>query len=116
MIGNIVYKELTLQTIQEVEAGNSIATVLAQSKVVPAMLPQMMIVGEQTGKLDLILDKLSAFYAKELENLVANLVSIIEPLILVVMGGAVAVIVMAILLPMYNLSNAISFLPVFRLG
>ena len=108
VIGNVIYKELTLQTIQEVEAGNSIASVLVQSKVVPPMLPQMMIVGEQTGKLDLILDKLAAFYAKELENLVANLVSIIEPLILVVMGVAVAIIVMAILLPMYNLSNAIS--------
>ena len=72
------------------------------------MLPQMMIVGEQTGKLDIILEKLGSFYAKELENLVANLVSIIEPLILVVMGGAVAIMVMAILLPMYNLSSAIN--------
>ncbi len=108
VIGNVLYRELTLQTITEVEAGNSIATVFVQSKVVPPMLPQMMIVGEQTGKLDLILDKLSAFYAKELENLVANLVSIIEPLILVVMGGAVAVIVMAVLLPLYNLSSAIN--------
>lgn len=108
VIGNVIYKELTLATITEVEAGNSIATVMVQSKVVPPMLPQMMIVGEQTGKLDIILDKLAAFYAKELENLVANLVSIIEPLILVVMGAAVTVIVMAILLPMYNLSNAIS--------
>lgn len=108
VIGNVIYKELTLQTIEEVEAGNSIASVLVQSKIVPPMLPQMMIVGEQTGKLDLILDKLAAFYAKELENLVANLVSIIEPLILVVMGVAVAGIVMAILLPMYNLSNAIN--------
>lgn len=108
VIGNVIYKELTLQTITEVEAGNSIATVLVTSKVVPPMLPQMMIVGEQTGKLDIILDKLSAFYAKELENLVANLVSIIEPLILVVMGAAVMVIVMAVLMPMYNLSNAIN--------
>lgn len=108
VIGNVLYRELTLETIKEVEAGNSIASVFVQSKIVPPMLPQMMIVGEQTGKLDLILDKLAAFYAKELENLVANLVSIIEPLILVVMGGAVAVIVMAILLPLYNLSGAIS--------
>lgn len=108
VIGNVIYKELTLATIKEVEAGNSIASVMSQSKVVPPMLPQMMIVGEQTGKLDLILDKLAGFYAKELENLVANLVSIIEPLILVMMGGAVAVIVMAILLPLYNLSGSIS--------
>lgn len=108
IIGNVIYKELTLETVKEVEAGNSIASVLAKSKNVPPMLPQMMIVGEQTGKLDLILDKLSNFYAKELENTVANLVSIIEPLILVVMGAGVAIMVMAILLPMYNLGNTIS--------
>jgi type IV pilus assembly protein PilC len=106
VIGNIVYKEVTMDTIREVEAGNSVASVMIRNKMIPPMLPQMMIVGEQTGKLDLILDKLSAFYAKELENTVANLVSIIEPLILVVMGVGVAVIVMAILLPMYNLSSA----------
>lgn len=106
VIGNVIYREVTLDTIKEVEAGNSVASVMVRTKVIPPMLPQMMIVGEQTGKLDLILDKLSAFYAKELENNVANLVSIIEPLILVVMGVGVAVIVMAILLPMYNLSSA----------
>lgn len=106
VIGNVLYKEVTLETIKEVEAGNSVASVMVRNKLIPPMLPQMMIVGEQTGKLDLILDKLSAFYAKELENLVANLVSVIEPLILVVMGVAVAFIVMAILLPMYNLSSA----------
>lgn len=108
VIGNVIYKDLTMQTIKQVEAGNSIASVFIQSRNIPPMLPQMMIVGEQTGKLDLILDKLASFYAKELENLVANLVSIIEPLILVVMGAGVTVIVMAILLPMYNLSSAIS--------
>lgn len=106
VIGNVLYKELTLATIKEVEAGNSIASVFVQSKVVPPMLPQMMIVGEQTGKLDLILDKLSAFYAKELENLVANLVSIIEPLILVVMGVGVFILVVSILQPLYNLAGA----------
>ena len=106
VIGNVLYRDVTLETIREVEAGNSVASVMVRTKLIPPMLPQRMIVGEQTGKLDLILDKLSAFYAKELENVVANLVSIIEPLILVVMGVGVAFIVMAILLPMYNLSSA----------
>lgn len=105
VIGNTVYKELTLATIKEVEAGNSVATVYVADKRIPPMLPQMMIVGEQTGKLDLILDKLSNFYAKELENLINNLVSIIEPLILIVLGVAAAVLVMGILLPMYNLTS-----------
>lgn len=105
VIGNVLYKELTLETIHEVEAGNSIASVFIKSKIIPPMLPQMMIVGEQTGKLDLILDKLATFYSKELENIINNLVSIIEPLILVVLGVGVAVLVIAILLPIYQLNS-----------
>lgn len=108
VIGNTVYRELTLSTIREVEAGNSVATIFVTDKRIPPMLPQMMIVGEQTGKLDLILDKLSAFYAKELENLIANLVSIIEPLVLIILGVAAALLVMGVLLPMYNLTTAAS--------
>jgi len=107
VIDNDVYKELILDTIKEVEGGNTIASVFSRSKVVPVMLPQMLSVGEQTGKLDLILDKMANFYTKELENMIANLVSLIEPFILVIMGVAVAVMVMSILLPMYNLSQAI---------
>jgi len=108
VVGNTTYHDLTIETIREIEAGNSIATAFVKSKDIPPMLPQMMVVGEQTGKLDLILDKLANFYAKELENLIANLTSLIEPLILVMMGGGVAVMVMSILLPMYNLSQSIT--------
>lgn len=108
VIGNSVYRELTLKTIKEIEDGNSISSVFAQSKDIPPMLSQMMSVGEQTGKLDFVLDRLANFYARELENSVTNLVSLIEPLILVVMGVAVAMLVVSILLPLYNLSSAIN--------
>jgi type IV pilus assembly protein PilC len=116
VVGDTTYHQLTKDTIKEIEAGNSIATAFVKSNDVPPMLPQMMVVGEQTGKLDLVLEKLANFYAKELENLIANLTSLIEPLILVLMGGAVATMVMAILLPMYNLSQSISLLDVARLA
>ncbi|MFA6271789.1 MAG: type II secretion system F family protein [Patescibacteria group bacterium] len=107
VIGNNTYKEITLETIKEVEDGNSVSTVFMKHKEVPIMLSQMMNVGEQTGKLDKILAKLADFYAKEVENLVANLVSLIEPMIIVLLGGAVAVLVVSILLPLYSLSTAI---------
>lgn len=108
VVGNRIYRDLTLQTITAVEGGNSIATIFMQHKEVPPMLSQMMTVGEQTGKLDTILEKLANFYGRELENQVANLVSLIEPIILVVLGGAVATLVVGILLPIYNLSGAIN--------
>lgn len=107
VVGNSIYRDLTLETIKEVEAGNSITTVFAESKNVPLMLSQMMSVGEQSGKLDRILYKLSDFYARELENLLKNLVSLIEPIIMVLLGFAVAILVSAIILPIYNLSSSI---------
>lgn len=107
VVGNNTFKDLTLKTIKEVEDGNSVSTVFSKSKVVPIMLTQMLNVGEQTGRLDKILAKLADFYAKEVENLVANLVSLIEPMIIALLGAAVALLVVAILLPLYSLSNAI---------
>jgi len=107
VVGNTVYHDLTRETINEIEAGNSIATAFMRSEIIPPMLPQMMIVGEQTGKLDLVLEKIGNFYAKELDALISNLTALIEPIVMVVMGVGVAVMVMAILLPMYNMSETI---------
>ena len=105
VVGNTVYKELILETVKEVEDGRSIATLFLESDEIPTMVSQMMQVGEQTGKLDKILDRLTNFYSRELENLVSNLTTLIEPLIMLVMGGAVGFVVVAIILPLYNLSS-----------
>lgn len=107
VVDNAVYRDLTLATIKEVEDGNPIATVYSQSRFVPALLSQMMSVGEQTGRLDQILSKFSTFSAREVENDVRNLVTLIEPMMLMIMGIAVGVLVSAILLPIYNISTAI---------
>ena len=107
VVGNAVYEDLLRKTVKEVEDGRSIATLLIESEEVPAMVSQMMRVGEETGKLDQILDKLTGFYSRELENMVANLVTLIEPLIMMVMGAAVGFVVVSIILPMYNLSAGI---------
>lgn len=104
IVGNEVYREVIRQTIREVEDGNSIATVFRESKVVPNMVTQMLAVGEQTGRLDTILSRLSDFYSREVDNAVSNLVTLIEPFILILMGVGVGVMVAAILLPMYNLA------------
>ncbi|MDP1709391.1 MAG: type II secretion system F family protein, partial [Candidatus Komeilibacteria bacterium] len=106
VVGNDVYKEVIVQTIKEVEDGNSIATVFLTSSVVPNMVAQMLAVGEQTGRIDTVLVRLSDFYTREVDNAVANLVTLIEPLILMLMGVAVGVMVAAILLPLYNLATS----------
>lgn len=106
VVGNDVYKDVIIQTIKEVEDGNSVASVFLTSPVVPNMVSQMLSVGEQTGRIDTVLVRLSDFYTREIDNAVTNLVSLIEPLILVLMGVAVGVMVAAILLPLYNLATS----------
>jgi type IV pilus assembly protein PilC len=105
IVDNKVYCKVIDKTITEVQEGNTIASVFIKSKDVPAMVSYMISVGEQTGRLDLVLEKLSNFYAREIDNLVANLVSLIEPIIMVILGVAVGVMVAAIIMPMYNLAS-----------
>jgi type II secretory pathway component PulF len=105
IVGNDFYKQQLLETKKEVSDGNSITTVFFRNKSVPGMIPQMMSVGEETGRLGEVLERLTSFYSRELQNSVSNLVSAIEPLIMLVMGLAVGIMVAAIILPMYNLAS-----------
>jgi type IV pilus assembly protein PilC len=104
--GNAVYKDLIRQTVKEVEDGNPMTTVFARSKEIPVMVTQMLGIGEQTGKIDVILEKITDFYGREIENLVRNLTTLMEPLIMLVMGVAVGIMVAAIILPMYSLASS----------
>ncbi|MBI3290680.1 type II secretion system F family protein [Candidatus Falkowbacteria bacterium] len=107
VVGNEVYKNLILDTVKEVEDGNPIATVFLQSKETPVMVSQMLNLGEKTGRLDDILDKLANFYSREASNMVNNLVTLIEPLIMLLMGVAVGGLVSAIILPLYSLASSL---------
>lgn len=104
---NARWKQLVFETIREVNDGNSIVTAMQREKFVPAMMIQMLGVGEETGKIQEVLQRLSAFFAREIDNLVANMVSLIEPAVMVLLGVGVGVMVSAILLPLYNLSSAV---------
>ncbi len=105
VVGNAIYRDLILRTVKEVEDGNPIITVFSKSKEMPPMVTQMLGIGEQTGKIDVILSRLTDFYSREVDNLVRNLVTIMEPLIMIMMGVAVGIMVSAIILPMYNLAT-----------
>jgi len=105
VVNNEIYKDLILKTVKEVEDGNSISSMFVDSKEVPKMVSQMMSIGEKTGKLDIVLDKVSQFYAREVANIIANLMTLMEPIIMVIMGVAVGIMVAAIILPMYNMAS-----------
>jgi len=105
VVGNFVYKELILETLESVNDGNPLSTVFESSEYVPKMVPQMMSVGERTGKIDSVLDRVTDFYTRESSNMLDNLSKLMEPLIMVVMGIGVGIMVAAVLLPMYNLAS-----------
>lgn len=107
VVGNAVYKNLILETVKEVESGNPIASVFEKSPSIPIMVSQMLNVGEKTGRLDMILDKIAQFYSREIDNLLRNLITLIEPVVMVVLGVGVGLMIAAIILPMYNLASAV---------
>jgi type IV pilus assembly protein PilC len=107
VVNNTYFQALINQTIIEVQGGNSIVTAFLRSKVVPAMVSQMIQVGEKTGKLDVVLDRITAFYNREITTMLSSVMALIEPMLMVVMGVGVFVMVAAILLPMYNVVSQI---------
>ncbi|MFA5184041.1 MAG: type II secretion system F family protein [Patescibacteria group bacterium] len=105
VVGNSIYRELILDTLESINDGNPFSTVFEASDYVPKMVPQMIAVGEKTGKIDAVLDRVTSFYTRESSNMLDNLSKLMEPLIMVIMGIGVGVMVAAVLLPMYNLAS-----------
>ena len=105
IVGNKIYREIILEAAADVETGKSIANVFENRKEIPTIVTQMIRVGEQTGSLDEILQKLATFYEKEVDTSLSTLTTLLEPIIMLILGIAVAVMVAGILLPIYNLAN-----------
>ncbi|MBI4653038.1 type II secretion system F family protein [Candidatus Kuenenbacteria bacterium] len=105
LVGNVIYKDLILATLKEIEDGHPITTAFEQSKVIPSLVTQMMSIGEKTGKLDSVLNKIAEFYSREVDNMVDNLTALIEPLVILLLGGAVGLMVASIIMPMYNVTT-----------
>lgn len=106
VVGNVAFQQIIFQARNEVKMGKSISLVLEKHKEFPPLFCQMIKTGEKTGKLDVILDKLSSFYGKEVDNIVNNLSQIIEPLLIVMLGAGVSILVFSVFIPIYNLAGA----------
>ena len=105
VIGNSVYREVILKTKDEVKKGEPISYVFQQHpEVISPFFTQLTIVGEKTGKLDSILKNIVEFYQKEVERDLEAFLSILEPLIIIMLGVLVGGLVASILLPMYQIS------------
>lgn len=106
IVNNTVYRDIIFEASHQVQNGKSIALALVDREEFPAIVSQMVQIGESTGKLQEILEKLANFYEKEVEATLKVLTTLIEPLIMLLLGTAVAIMVAGILLPIYNLASA----------
>lgn len=106
--GNKVIEKAILEAREAIREGERIADPLRRSAIFPPMVIQMISVGEETGNLDTMLSKISDFYDQEVDNAVKGLTSMIEPIIIVVMGVVIGSIVIAMFMPMFELGNLAS--------
>ncbi len=101
--GNVLIEDQVMKARKRVAEGSSLTDALKESGRFPFMLTQMVSVGEATGNLDEMLIKLADFYDEEVEAMVASLISILEPVLLIVVGGLVGIIVVSMYLPIFSL-------------
>ncbi len=105
--GNAIIEDAVMVTRKSVEEGKTISEPLAQTKVFPSMVVQMINVGEQTGALDQMLSKIADFYEEEVDVAVAGLMKLIEPVMITVLGVIIGTIVAAMYLPLYSILSKI---------
>jgi len=105
--GNAVITNALVETRERVRLGESVSVALANSDIFPPMVVQMIAVGEETGALDHLLEKIADFYDAEVQSTVDSLTSLIEPALMVFMGISVGGMVIALYLPMFQLINLV---------
>lgn len=105
LVGNVNYQKILLDAEENVRGGGSMSEIFTRHKEIPPLMSSMVAIGEKTGKLDFMLEHVSKFYKSESDSTIDNIATLIEPILVLVLGVAVAVLVSAILLPIYNLVN-----------
>jgi type IV pilus assembly protein PilC len=105
--GNSVYREATEKIQQEVATGTSLTAAMGNARVFPNMVLQMCAIGEESGSIDHMLGKAADFYESEVDDMVAGLSSLMEPIIIVVLGTVIGGIVVSMYLPIFKLGQVV---------
>ncbi len=105
--GNTVIEDAMLDVKESVRSGESIAKPLSRATVFPPMVTHMISIGEETGALDSMLNKVADFYEDEVDSTIKSLTSILEPIMMLFVGGIVGLIVISMYLPMFNMMNLV---------
>lgn len=105
--GNSIVSDAIMTTRKSIEEGKTVAEPLEKTKVFPPMVVQMIAVGEQTGAMDNMLSKIADFYEDEVDEAVANIMSLLEPVMIVFLGVVIGGIVISMYMPMFDLISKI---------
>jgi type IV pilus assembly protein PilC len=105
--GNVVIEKAILQARAKISEGKNMAEPLMETKAFPSMVVQMIGVGEQTGALDTMLNKIADFYEEEVDVAVAALTSLLEPIMMVVIGGVAGTMIIAMYLPIFEIAGKV---------
>jgi type IV pilus assembly protein PilC len=105
VINNKIYNDIMTNAVEAVKGGKPVSEALSGNREIPGIMIQMMKVGEETGELGNILKTLAKFYSREVTVAVDALVDIIEPLMIVLLGGGVAILLASVLIPIYNIAS-----------
>lgn len=105
-VGNAAYREALHSVSEDLQRGISLSEGLGKhGKLFPPMVSQMVAIGESTGRLDILLSKVSEFFAREVDGLIGSLVELIQPILMIVIGVLVGLLFSSILIPIYNLAQ-----------
>ena len=105
--GNVVIEQRVLQVASEVQDGKALSETLRASGAFPPMVTQMIKVGESTGSLDAMLEKIADLFEQEVDQVVARLTAVLEPGVIVVVGSGIALVVVAMYLPIFSIGSII---------
>ncbi len=108
VVGNTQYRYLIFESAEAVRRGELISQALARyEREFPALVTQMISIGEKTGRLDELLHRVSSFYSREIEIIISNVTELIQPILIVILGVFVGLLIGSVLLPIYQLAQAV---------
>lgn len=107
VLNNVVYEAIVRKAADEVKVGGNMSTVFARSALIPPVVSHMIKIGEDTGQIDTVLLHVAKFYDQETELMTKNLSTLIEPVLMIIIGLGVGFMAFAILMPIYNIAGQI---------
>lgn len=106
-VGNVVYSDALHEVAERVRKGESLSRSLEANPVFPPLVHQLVGVGESSGRLEIMFEKINSFYTREIDDMVQNLVALLQPILMLVIGLMIAFLFISLLLPLYSLSEGL---------